>query len=75
MAPQSGEFLSGEFRGWRSLAGYSTGGHEESDTTEQLIHLTIYYNLYDRQSFSENNLIEVCFKDNSRDLKSNEYFK
>ena len=27
--------------------------------TEQLTHLTIYYNLHDGQSFSENNLIEV----------------
>ena len=29
-------FLPGEFRGQRSLAGYSPCGHKESDTTEQL---------------------------------------
>ena len=29
-------FLSGEFRGQRSLVGYSPWGHKESDTTEQL---------------------------------------
>ena len=29
-------FLSGEFPGWRSLAGYSPWGHKESDTTERL---------------------------------------
>ena len=29
-------FLPGEFHGQRSLAGYSTWGHRESDTTEQL---------------------------------------
>ena len=29
-------FLSGEFHGQRSLAGYSPRGHKESDTTEQL---------------------------------------
>ena len=37
----------------------SSWGHKGSDTTEQLTHLTIYYNLHDGQSFSENNLIEV----------------
>ena len=29
-------FLPGEFHGQRSLAGYSPGGHKESDTTERL---------------------------------------
>ena len=29
-------FLSGEFRGQRSLVGYSPWGHKESDTTERL---------------------------------------
>ena len=29
-------FLPGEFHGQRSLAGYSSWGHKESDTTEQL---------------------------------------
>ena len=29
-------FLPGEFQGQRSLAGYSSWGHKESDTTEQL---------------------------------------
>ena len=28
------EFLPGEFRGQRSLEGYSPWGHKESDTTE-----------------------------------------
>ena len=31
-------FLSGEFRGQRSLVGYSPWGHEESDTTEASEH-------------------------------------
>ena len=31
-------FLPAEFHGQKSLAGYSPGGHKESDTTEQLIH-------------------------------------
>ena len=31
-------FLLGEFHGQRSLAGYSSWGHKESDTTEPLIH-------------------------------------
>ena len=31
-------FLPGESHGQRNLAGYSPGGHKESDTTEQLIH-------------------------------------
>ena len=30
------EFLSGEFHGQRSLAGYSPWDHKESDMTEQL---------------------------------------
>ena len=29
-------FLPGEFHGWRSLVGYSSWGHKESDTTEEL---------------------------------------
>ena len=33
-------FLPGEFHGQRSLAGYSTWGHKELDTTERLS--TIY---------------------------------
>ena len=28
--------VTGKFHGWRSLVGYSPGGHRESDTTEQL---------------------------------------
>ena len=31
--------LPGESRGWRSLAGYSSWGRRESDTTERLHHL------------------------------------
>ena len=31
-------FLPGESHGWRSLVGYSTWGHEESDTTEATSH-------------------------------------
>ena len=31
-------FSPGEFHGQRSLAGYSSWGHKESDTTEQLTH-------------------------------------
>ena len=31
-------FLPGEFRGQRSLAGYSPEGHKESDTTEETSH-------------------------------------
>ena len=29
-------FLPGEFRGQKSLVGYTPGGHKESDMTEQL---------------------------------------
>jgi len=32
-------FLSGEFRGQRSLAGYSPWGCKELDTTERLTHI------------------------------------
>ena len=35
-------FLSGEFHGHRSLAGYSPWGHKESDTTELLTHTHIH---------------------------------
>ena len=35
------EFLPGEFHGQRSLAGYSSWGHKELDTTEQLT-LSLY---------------------------------
>ena len=31
-------FLPGEFHGQRSLAGYSSWGHNESDTTERFSH-------------------------------------
>ena len=31
-------FLAREFHGQRSLVGYSTGDHKESDRTEQLTH-------------------------------------
>ena len=31
-------FLPGEFHGERSLVGYSSWGHKESDTTERLTH-------------------------------------
>ena len=31
-------FLPGEFHGQRSLVGYSSSGHKELDTTEQLTH-------------------------------------
>ena len=31
-------FLAGEFRGQRSLVGYSPWGHKESDKTERLTH-------------------------------------
>ena len=33
-------FLPGESHGWRTLAGYSSWGHKESDRTEQLHSLT-----------------------------------
>ena len=32
-------FLPGEFKGQRSLAGYSPRGRKESDTTERLTHM------------------------------------
>jgi len=35
-------FVSGEFHGQRSLAGYSPCGHRESDTTEQIIYIVKY---------------------------------
>ena len=35
-------FLPGEFHGQRSLVGYSSWGHKESDVTEQLsLHLAL----------------------------------
>ena len=38
-------FLPGEFHGQRSLEGYSTWGHKESDTTEvtNIMNLPLYY--------------------------------
>ena len=36
-------FLPGEFPGQRSLAGYSSWGHKESDTTDQLTAMQPYY--------------------------------
>ena len=38
-------FLSGEFHGQRSLAGYSPWGHKEPDMTEQLIHTKLSNNV------------------------------
>ena len=32
--------LAREYHGWRSLVGYTPWGHKESDTAEQLTHLT-----------------------------------
>ena len=38
-SPEEGNgFLHGEFHGQRSLVGYSSWGHKESDTTERLTH-------------------------------------
>ena len=34
--PPTPVFLPGEFRGWRSLVGYSPWGHKELDTTEMI---------------------------------------
>ena len=36
-------FLPGEFHGQRSLAGCSSWGHKEFDTTEGLIHTALQY--------------------------------
>ena len=36
-------FLPGEFHGQRSLAGYSSWGHKESNTTEQLTLNNAFY--------------------------------
>ena len=36
-------FLPGEFRGQRSLVGYSPWNHKQSDTTEQLTHTHTQY--------------------------------
>ena len=33
-------FLPGESQGQRSLAGYSPWGHKESDTTEEIEHIS-----------------------------------
>ena len=33
--------LPGKFHGWRSLVGYSPGGHKELDTTERLHFLSL----------------------------------
>ena len=39
-------FLPGEFHGQRSLAGYSSRGLKESDTTEQLTFIYIFFSLF-----------------------------
>ena len=39
-------FLSGESHGQRNLAGYSTQGHKESDTTEANEHARILTDMY-----------------------------
>ena len=39
-------FLPGEFHGQRSLAGYSSRGRKESDTTEQLTFIYIFFSLF-----------------------------
>ena len=36
-------FLPGEFHGQRSLVGYSPWSHKESDSTEQLTHMSHTY--------------------------------
>ena len=40
-------YLPGEFHGQKSLAGYSSWGHKESDMTEQLIHTHVDANRID----------------------------
>ena len=57
-------FWSGEFHGWRSLAGYSPRGHKESDMTEQLstaksIHDSFCFYLKLTQHFNQ-----LCFNKN-----------
>ena len=42
--------LPGKFHGWRSLAGYSPGGHKELDTTEQL-HFLYFYSSFWRKKW------------------------
>ena len=39
-------FLPGEFHEQRSLAGYSSWSHKESDTTEQLTYINIFICMY-----------------------------
>ena len=50
-------FLPGEFHGQRSLVGYSSRGHKESDMTEQL-HFHFHYNNYNGKE--SKNYIYVC---------------
>ena len=45
-------FLPGEFRGQRSLVGYSPRDRKESDTTEQLTHSSIRLYLQEHFFFS-----------------------
>ena len=52
-------FLPGEFRGQRSLVGYSPWGHEESDMTERLI-LSHALGLNLRFAFGDQVAIFVC---------------
>ena len=43
MAPHSSTLLPGKFHGWRSLAGCSPWGHEESEMTKRLhFHFSLY---------------------------------
>ena len=47
-------FLTGEFQGQRSLAGYSLWGHKESNTTEQLtLSLHFFFLFYNSFRFTE----------------------
>ena len=47
-------FLPGEFRGQRSLVGYSPRDRKESDTTEQLTHSSIRLYLQEHFFFPSN---------------------
>ena len=43
-------FLTGEFHGQRSLAGYSLWGHKEVDTTEHETHNKVIFHTEENQS-------------------------
>ena len=54
--------LPGEFHGQRSLAGYSSWGRKESDTTERLSLLLLLERLsYNKINITNTNLLDIIY--------------